>query len=164
MHLFPNKNSTVAKSQASFRIYIYPQKLKIMNVHWSSKNIKQNHGVSFPIKTSTTAKLFQFPLQYRCAQNLEGQLCATKSEPLTTFQKVKLAWLFVTERTSRGVNVKQIMGFPFQSRHQLLQNLPVSFTISIHPKSRGTAMCPQIGASFQYSKVKFRYYLSCDYV
>ena len=55
-------------------------------------------------------------------------------------------------------------GFPVQSGHQLLQNLPVSFTISTHPNSKGTAMCFQIGASFQYSQVKFRYYLSCDYV
>ena len=33
-----------------------------------------------------------------------------------------------------------------------VETFPVSFTISIHRKSRGTAMCIQIGASFYYSK------------
>ena len=82
-------------------------------------NIKQNHGVSFPIKTSTTAKLFQFPLQYRCTQNLEGQLCATKSEPLTTIQKVKLALLFVTERTSKQRRQRKRKSLGFLSNQDI---------------------------------------------
>ena len=158
---------TIAKSQASFRIYIYPQKLKIMNVNWSSKNIKQNHGVSFPIKTSTTGKIFQIPLTLSIHPKSKGTAMSPQIGAFSTIQKVNLELLLVTARMAKicqGNAKKQKMGFLSSQDINYCKTSPFPLQYPPIQTLKGQPCASKSEPSFQYSQVKFRYYLSCDYV